>query len=724
MANNKGNAAGDKPAAGATTERPHNTTKAPHLSKQAHGTSTALYETPARQARKWLIEYGDRLPPAQKARYEAIAAAADTAQPLILAEGFRTTIDTATGKPVNGGVDPEADGDPGAAFTNSDDTERFRVMLQHLNRGGNHNYFWRGRLSTWYNANETPDIPEGANWFFGVHPCAVIPPKSKKGNANDIFKRGQIEHVAAINCLYAEFDTKDLGGDKVGALSHIMNLPVLPTYITDSGGGYHAFWALDKPFLLDSPEWRKQAQDIQYRWVSYVGGDDQAKDLARHLRVPGSTNRKPRYGPDGRPVVFVVFEPERQYNLQNLVARLPKPATKPKPPKRLKPRATVTGANGPPSGDGDLSVERVIFALDHLSTHRCDRYADWLAVGMALHNDLGDLGLPIWVNWSRSSPKFVNGECEEKWETFTVGGGKTIGTVFGWAKEDSPQPRQQRQPVNLGVVTSAPSESDAPDRCEICGRHVAFPDPSAPNKLIHKRLVCGDYRHCPDCAERKARAIHKCLVAALGDGPLFVAKATVSDGRKLIRRHGKANVLRIPVNDGVIIFNPDTGEELTTDTIPDLVAIVRSIPPKKRISGGLGGLAGAHSDRERSDDGETADILVKTLVTTAGKERERELYAVAFERVRPTIHTYALGTADGAEKLIDRLVTEFKRAIIESGYQVERQITKNLQCDLRRNALWGQTYAQNHVGTYEGAANDRQPITQASRAPTHELATI
>jgi hypothetical protein len=66
-------------------------------------------------------------------------------------------------------------------------------------------------------------------------------------------------------------------------------------------------------------------QDTQSRWVSWVGGDKGAKDIARVLRLPGSRNHKPKYAPD-YPTVKIEDGPtdiSRRYKIMDLRNMLP-----------------------------------------------------------------------------------------------------------------------------------------------------------------------------------------------------------------------------------------------------------------------------------------------------------------------------------------------------------------------------------------------------------------
>ena len=186
-------------------------------------------------------------------------------------------------------------------------------LIEYLMQGGSYGYYWIKESSE---ANETywwvarggpPPLPlewEAKEVYFGVHPSRV----SKGSN-----ERAKIEDIQLVNCLFAEFDAKDYG-TKAGCVAHIKSLTPRPNVIVDSGGGYHCYWLLKNPVIPDT-----KLKTIQYRWVSYTGGDTGAKDLARILRVPGTVNHK--YKPP-RPVKIVYESYSTPYELEELTVAL------------------------------------------------------------------------------------------------------------------------------------------------------------------------------------------------------------------------------------------------------------------------------------------------------------------------------------------------------------------------------------------------------------------
>ena len=191
--------------------------------------------------------------------------------------------------------------------------EQTQKFFAHLHRGGDWAYYWvhPGKTTIWWQAGDPSPVPAGdINVYFSVHPTI-----KKKGKN----KRASVVDIAAINCLYADFDVKDFDGDRGKILTHIIQF-LVPSVVIDSGGGYHAYWLLNKPFILNTKKDRDRAKVLQAAWVTHVGGDTGAKDLARILRVPGTHNYKEAYAPKYPLVQYAgqLIDPEFNYELDFL----------------------------------------------------------------------------------------------------------------------------------------------------------------------------------------------------------------------------------------------------------------------------------------------------------------------------------------------------------------------------------------------------------------------
>jgi hypothetical protein len=208
--------------------------------------------------------------------------------------------------------------------------DRTRAFLSAIWRGGRWSYFWTADEQKTYTNEQGEQEPVKRSYWF---PVGKTPQPPKKPTAHMYFcvnpsteKRSQVQraimaNIASIATLFAEWDALDWGS-KEAILAHIETLPRMPSVLIDSGGGYHAYWLLDEPFIIDSDERRFLAKDYSRRWVRACEGDD-VKDLTRVLRLPGSRNIKPKYAPDYPLVEYVYCDLERRYSLADLVSILP-----------------------------------------------------------------------------------------------------------------------------------------------------------------------------------------------------------------------------------------------------------------------------------------------------------------------------------------------------------------------------------------------------------------
>ncbi len=130
--------------------------------------------------------------------------------------------------------------------------------------------------------------------YFGLCPQGDLGPGA----------RGTEDNAQALLAVWVDIDvdegkhkrghhpTKEQAGDAIRAL------PVKPSAIVWSGGGYHVYWFLDKPWVLDTPEEREKAKALSTSWQAFVRARfspfdlDATADLARVLRVPGTLNHK------------------------------------------------------------------------------------------------------------------------------------------------------------------------------------------------------------------------------------------------------------------------------------------------------------------------------------------------------------------------------------------------------------------------------------------------
>lgn len=83
------------------------------------------------------------------------------------------------------------------------------------------------------------------------------------------------------------------------------------------------------------------------------------------------------------------------------------------------------------------NIETIKKYIKCLKKHRAESYSDWIRVGWCLHNIDFTL-LEDWIEYSKQSSKYVEGECQNLWYHMK-NEGLGIGTLRMWAKQDNPK---------------------------------------------------------------------------------------------------------------------------------------------------------------------------------------------------------------------------------------------------------------------------------------------
>src|SRR3990167_10075849 len=118
-----------------------------------------------------------------------------------------------------------------------------RDLLQHLHRGGKFGYLWtRPSLrSHWYcTEDEPPTLVGGEDVYWGVHPT------NERGGPTE---RSRIATIAAINCLFAEFDFDSFANEEA-CWSIVNGLDPFPSDRIASGAGVQCYWRLTEPQVI------------------------------------------------------------------------------------------------------------------------------------------------------------------------------------------------------------------------------------------------------------------------------------------------------------------------------------------------------------------------------------------------------------------------------------------------------------------------------------------
>lgn len=118
---------------------------------------------------------------------------------------------------------------------------------------------------------------------------------------------GKKEGIIHIPAVWADIDFKNTPQDKADRL--LSELPVKPSVIIESGGGYHVYWFLKEPAGAENIP---MVQAVNRKLASFLEADFGVCDASHILRMPGTLNHK--YSP-ARTVTVKDYTGAR-YNLE------------------------------------------------------------------------------------------------------------------------------------------------------------------------------------------------------------------------------------------------------------------------------------------------------------------------------------------------------------------------------------------------------------------------
>lgn len=96
--------------------------------------------------------------------------------------------------------------------------------------------------------------------------------------------------VSYVSTFWADLDEKDFE-DRDACKRAIDQFDLQPSYIVDSGHGYHVYWVLNTPMPVTNEDTKRRLKAISRKIAKTVNGDH-TQDLSRILRIPGSFNVK------------------------------------------------------------------------------------------------------------------------------------------------------------------------------------------------------------------------------------------------------------------------------------------------------------------------------------------------------------------------------------------------------------------------------------------------
>jgi putative DNA primase/helicase len=228
----------------------------------------------------------------------------------------------------------------------------------------------------------------------------------------------RLEEVTYLRAVFAEMDQEAL-----------KPWPIAPSIIVEtSPGRHHMYWLLDRE---GESLTRDEFNAVMQRLVEFYGGDKNARDLARTLRMPGSWNQKPGRDPW---MARIVSAEGFRYSRGEILKAFPLPAPKPK-------RQVSSQELEEPSLDEQM--ERVRNALQSIPCGSDRR--EWIKIGGALKSSFGESGFALFDGWSKKSDYYDYDGLVATWKSLTRTGSEasTVNSIFwlacknGW-KETRP----------------------------------------------------------------------------------------------------------------------------------------------------------------------------------------------------------------------------------------------------------------------------------------------
>jgi len=121
----------------------------------------------------------------------------------------------------------------------------------------------------------------GRNIYFGVNPRPLNKKKRKE------------KDIRCVICLWSDIDVGENKPfqEKPEALKQIRSFPIKPDIRIGSGGGFHCYWYLNEPVLVNSDEKRQELRQILAGIQKELKADT-THDLCRVMRLPGTINWK------------------------------------------------------------------------------------------------------------------------------------------------------------------------------------------------------------------------------------------------------------------------------------------------------------------------------------------------------------------------------------------------------------------------------------------------
>lgn len=118
--------------------------------------------------------------------------------------------------------------------------------------------------------------------------------------------------ITQVPALWVDID--DSSDD---AKARIYDFELPPTILLHSGGGYHGYWLLTEPVIIDSPDMIERVERVMHGLARLVGADEKCRNINRIMRTPGYTNIKEKYA-DPKPQCRIIYQDDDRFQFTSL----------------------------------------------------------------------------------------------------------------------------------------------------------------------------------------------------------------------------------------------------------------------------------------------------------------------------------------------------------------------------------------------------------------------
>lgn len=231
------------------------------------------------------------------------------------------------------------------------------------------------------------------------------------------------ESCTNINALFIDYDKGDWSTENIDEF--LKKFPVKPHLVVEtSPGNYHVYWRVDAVPL-------EAFKEMQQNLAAKFGSDKAVCDPARVMRMPGTYNHKIKHqDKHGEPFltkIVYIDKDDAPIPYEQFVSKMFGNDGRIMSTAALK---SSTKAEVGKVSKGNIRI-RVDAALKLIPA---DDRREWVTVGMALKSEFGEDGLPIFIEWSKSSPKYDDVVTLQQWASFKADGGVKVATLFWLAK--------------------------------------------------------------------------------------------------------------------------------------------------------------------------------------------------------------------------------------------------------------------------------------------------